>query len=94
MGLAIDVWALGCVAVQMVLGFDALFALADKHEVLSPKAVAAAWPSYEPVALRALVFDCLLVRDPAQCASVAQVMAHSFFEGLDWEAVRKGATWA
>jgi hypothetical protein len=94
MGLAIDVWALGCVAARMVLGFDALFALADKHEVLSPKAVAAAWPSCAPVALHALVFDCLLVRDPAQRVSVAQVMAHSFFEGLDWEAVRTGATWA
>ncbi|KIY98446.1 hypothetical protein MNEG_9516 [Monoraphidium neglectum] len=95
MGCAIDMWALGCVGVEMVLGFDTFFSFVGKHDVLSvDKAAAAEWPSSAPATLHALVFDCLLVHDPVQRASAARIMQHPYFEGLDWEAVRSGAAWA
>ena len=64
-----------------------------------PEAVARLWPSAaegapaEFGALHDLMFERLLVTDPAQRATAAEAMGHAYFEGVDWDAVRSRAVW-
>ncbi|KAI8476674.1 MAG: kinase-like domain-containing protein [Monoraphidium minutum] len=93
MGCAIDTWALGCLAARLALGVNALMAAAGDSDVVRPEALGGAWPPGVAPALRALVFDGLLLRDPAARLTPTEAMGHEFFQGLDWAAVRSGAAW-
>ena len=90
---AADMWSFGVLALEMCseMTLSDLRACCNKRDVLQPAAAAQALaPGALPAPLRSLVFDHLLVADPAKRMTAAETMTHPYFGGVDWEDLRAG----
>ena len=92
LGPGLDMWGLGCLAVETFVRVCGCIPT-DKHDVIDEDEAYEQMPDSVPEPLMSLVFGLLLVRDPAESATVEEAMEHEFFEGVDWAAVRSGAVW-
>lgn len=88
-GIEMDVWCLGVMLFRMLCGrfpFDSVRTREVFHRI---KHGAPRVPGFLSEAARSLLLG-LLRKSPARRLSLAQVKAHAFFAGVDWDGVLAG----
>ena len=92
--IAVDRWALGVVIYEVLAGGKTPFGDANAKAVfLNILTTTPQFPAGFPAEAEALVRS-LLNHDPAARPNMRQVMEHPFFEPLDWQQIRAGASGA